>query len=170
MYGGELWTLKYLSGFKWSHLKEKIGAHPHAPPLSPRPPWNAPSRPLTALDKRMRAAKMRQQIASVRAETAEYTQRADMAARLARQAGDAEGAGGGSGAAAAPPVGGAKRGFNQLTPLDAEGRPVAAYAAPGAGTADGFDRGAAAKTGGRLAPELLGAVFGGKAPKKARQA
>ena len=124
----------------------------------------------TAYEKRMRAAKVRQSIATVRAGTEDYAQRADIASRLRRQGGGGQNAsegGGDSGDA----LGGVKRTFNQLTPLDAEGRAVAGY---GGAEADGFQRGAAGREGGGLHPQLLQKVFGGSEgsqhiPKPRRQ-
>ena len=158
MYGGELWTMKYLKGFKWNHLKEKIGSSLHLVDSERSQPHSSP--PCAAFDKRMRAAKMRTQIAQVRSETDEYKQRVDLAERLTRK-GRMEAAA--NVATGSGKVGGFKRGFNQLTPLNADGVAVAAYGATGAGTSDGFDRGSAHKQGGgRLGKELLQQVFGGE--------
>jgi len=111
----------------------------------------------------MRAAKVRTQIAQVRSETEDYKSRADLAERLDRK-GQMQAAAAATAAAAAGgggKVGGSKRGFNQLTPLNADGDAVAAYSGKGAGTTDGFDRGAVRKEGGgKLTKDLLGKVFG----------
>jgi len=112
----------------------------------------------------MRAAKVRTQIAQVRSETEDYKSRADMAERLGRKGQlqpTADATAGAAAAASGGKVGGSKRGFNQLTPLNADSDAVAAYSGKGAGTTDGFDRGAARKEGGgKLSTELLGKVFG----------
>ncbi len=111
-----------------------------------------------AFDKRMRAAKVRTQIAQVRSETEDYKGRVDLAERLDRKGQMAAAV---EASAAPGKVGGSKRGFNQLTPLNADGEAVAAYSGKGAGTTDGFDRGAARKEGGgKLAKDLLQKVFG----------
>lgn len=172
MYGGELWTMKYLKGFKWSHLKEKIGALHARRTAAALPALHLNSNHINspiacaAFDKRMRAAKVRTQISQVRTETEDYKSRADLAERLGRkgqmQVQDATHAAAAAGSSAQ--VGGSKRGFNQLTPLNADGDAVAAYSGKGAGTTDGFDRGAARKEGGgKLSKDLLEKVFGASA-------